>query len=288
MPVSFSLYFLDGAGVNVTWLASEPHPQILVQWQLDESELDLSDVTFSVERSEDYTFASYRTLVTGRSWALPHEYMDTTAPLGDFTRKLYYRVRVANPGDADVLSQATSWHGNPDFVAQEIISRHDMMLREYQGVPFIYVKQRTFGPRCGLCWDPISKRAKTTKCGVCYGTGFALPYHDPVATWLSKETTEEMLSAADLRQVPAGQIVVWYTRFPLYTPGDLLIEAQTGKRFRVDVRRIVAEKRGVIIQQVLICAELDRTMAQYRLPIASELVRGLVDDLLAERQLHEF
>jgi hypothetical protein len=282
MPVSFDPNFLLGAGAHVTWIASEPAPQILVEWQLDATELDLSATTFSVERSEDYTFAAYRTLVSGRS------YMDTTAPLGDFTRKLYYRVRTVRPGDPDVISQSTTWEGNPDFVAQEIISRHDMMLQEYQGVPFIYWKQRTFGPRCGECWDPISKRSKTSSCGICYGTGFALPYHDPVGVWLSNETTEEMLRAAGIRQVPDGQIVVWYTRFPLYTGGDILLEAQTGSRFRVESKKIAAKKRGVVIQQVLVCSELDRSMAQYRLPVTQATIQSLVTTMKAERLLHEF
>jgi hypothetical protein len=288
MPVSFDPNFLLGAGAHVTWISSEPVPQILIEWKLDPTVLDLSTTTFSVERSEDYSFASYRTLTSGRSWSLPHEYMDTTAPLGDFTRKLYYRVRAVRPGDDDVLSQATTWEGNPDFVAQEIISRHDMMLREYQGVPFVYWKQRTFGPRCSECWDPISKRSKTAKCGTCFGTGFALPYHDPVGVWLSNETSDEMLSAANVRQTPEGQIVVWYTRFPLYVPGDILLEAQTGKRFRVESRKIAAKKRGVIIQQVLVCAELDRTMAQFKLAVPQATIQSLVASLKAERLLHEF
>ena len=52
MPIAFDTYFRDGSGVHVTCLAWGPPSQVVVEWQLADTQEDLSAVTFSVEDAD--------------------------------------------------------------------------------------------------------------------------------------------------------------------------------------------------------------------------------------------
>ncbi len=286
MPVAFDQYFRSGSGVVVNCLSWGPPSRILVEWALVDTQEDLSALTFSVERSEDVDFVSFETLTSGQIYSLPHEFVDSTAPFESLHRKLYYRVRVSRAGDPDVLSGGSTWYGNPDLIGQEIISRHTLLVDTITGSPFVYWKQRTFGPRCSKCWDPVSKRSKKS-CTQCLGTGFVHPYHDPVGVWLDKDVPQEMLRMTQFSQSSTTQRAVWRPMYPMFTPGDVLLEAQPGDRYKVEARKIVAEKRGVPIQQVLILELMPRSSVTRLLDVPDAVVRGLVDTLIAERELRE-
>lgn len=287
MPIAFDTYYRSGSGVHVTCLAWGPPSQVVVEWQLVDTNESLAAVTFSVERSEDSSFADFLTLTSGQVYSDPHEYVDSTAPFESLHRKLYYRVRASRAGDPDVVSQVTTWYGNPDLIAQEIISRHTLLVDTITGVPFVYWRQRTFGPRCTKCWDVVSKRSKKS-CTLCLGTGFVHPYHDPIAVWLDKDVPEEMMRMTQFGQSQTTQRAVWRPMYPMFTPGDVLLEAQSGDRYKVEKRKIVAEKRGVPIQQVLLLELMPRSAVTKLLDVSDAVIRGLVDTLVSERQLHEF
>lgn len=286
MPIAFDEYFRDGSGVVINCLTWGPPSRVLVEWQLVDTQEDLSAVTFSVERSEDNVFSKFVTLKSGQIYSDPHEYMDSTAPFESLHRKLYYRVRASRVGDPDVISSATTWYGNPDLIGQEIINRHTLLVDTITGSPFVYWKQRTFGPRCGRCYDPVSKRSKKS-CTLCLGTGFAHPYHDPVGVWLDKDVPQEMLRMTQFSQTTTTQRAVWRPMYPMFTAGDVLLEAQSGDRSKIESRKVVAEKRGVPIQQVLILELMPRSSVTKLLDVPDAIIRGLVDTLVAERQLRE-
>ena len=287
MPVAFDQYFRSGSGVVVNFLTFGPPSRVLVEWALVDTQEDLSAVTFGVERSEDSEFSTFTSLVSGRVYSAPHEFVDSTAPFESLHRKLYYRVRASRVGDPDVVSAGTTWYGNPDLVGQEIIARHTLLVDTITGSPFVYWKQRTFGPRCPKCYDPISKRSKKN-CTGCLGTGFVHPYHDPVGVWLDKDVPQEMLRMTEFSQQSTTQRAVWRPMFPMFSAGDVLLEAQNGDRYKVEVRKIVAEKRGVPIQQVLILELMPRSSVTRLLDVSDAVVRGLVDTLVSERELREF
>lgn len=286
MPVIFDQYFRNGSGVIVNCLTWGPPSRVLVEWQLVDTQEDLSALTFSVERSEDSAFSVYDTLVSGRSYLSPHEFMDSTAPFEGLHRKLYYRIRASRVGYPDVVSAATTWYGNPDLVGQEIIARHILLVDTVTGSPFVYWKQRTFGPRCSRCWDPVSKRSKKS-CEQCLGTGFAHPYHDPVGVWLDKDVPSEMLRMTPFGQMASTQRAVWRPMYPMFTAGDVVLEAQTGDRYKVESRKVTAEKRGVPIQQVLLLELMPRSSVTKLLDVPDAIIRDLVDTLISERELRE-
>jgi len=288
MPIVFDQYFRSGSGVHVSCLTWGPPSQILVEWQLKDTQESLAAITFTVDRSEDSNFSSFESLTSNRAYALPHEFIDTTAPFESLERKLYYRVSAVRPAPPEtVISQATTWFGNPDLVAQEIIDRHSRLIQYVTGIPFVYFRQRTFGPRCERCWDPVSKRGKRS-CGTCVGTGFAHPFHEPVAIFLDKSPTREIIQMTDLGQVPENHISAWTTMYPMFSSGDILIEPQTGRRYRVSRRDVVGEKRGVPIQQAMILEELMHSQAQQQLKVDPATIRTLVDGLVSERNAREF
>jgi hypothetical protein len=287
VPVAFDPYFRRGSGVVVNCLTWGPPSRVLVEWALVDTQEDLSAITFSVERSEDSAFSAFSTLTSGRVYSDPHEFVDSTAPFESLHRKLYYRVRASRVGDPDVVSAGSTWHGNADLVGQEIVARHTLLVDTITGSPFVYWKQRTFGPRCPRCYDPISKRSKKG-CTQCLGTGFVHPYHDPVGVWLDKDVPQEMLRMTQFSQQATTQRAVWRPMYPMFSAGDVLLEAQNGDRYKVESRKVVAEKRGVPIQQVLILELMPRSSVTSLLKVSDAVVRGLVDTLVSERELREF
>ncbi len=286
MPIAFDQYFRSGSGVVVSCLTWGPPSRVLLEWQLVDTQEDLSAVTFSVERSEDDAFSSFTTLTSGQVYSDPHEFMDSTAPFESLHRKLYYRVRASRGGDPDVVSAATTWYGNPDLIGQDIVARHVLLVDTITGSPFVYWKQRTFGPRCPRCFDQVSKRSKKS-CTLCLGTGFVHPYHDPVGVWLDKDVPQEMLRMTQFSQTSTTQRAVWRPMYPMFSAGDVLLEAQTGDRYKIESRKVVAEKRGVPIQQVLILELMPRSSVTKLLDVPDAVVRGLIDTLTAERQMRE-
>lgn len=288
MPISFDQYFRDSGGVHVSCLTWGPPSQILVEWELSDTQENLSAITFTVERSEDSSFDDFVVLTSGQIYSLPHEFVDSTAPFEGIERKLYYRVKAIRVTPAEtVTSQISTWFGNPDLIAQEIIDRHSRLLERVSGVPFVYFRQRTFGPRCSRCWDPVSKRSKRS-CGECFGNGFAHPFHDPIAIYLDKSPTKEMIQLTDLGQIPDNQVGAWTTMYPMFSTGDVLLEPQTGRRYKVSKRDVVAEKRGVPIQQMVFLEELMHSQKLQSLQVSNLVVRALVDNLVSERNRREF
>ena len=89
-------------------------------------------------------------------------------------------------------------------------------------------------------------------------------------------------------QQATTQRAVWRPMYPMFSAGDVLLEAQTGDRYKIERRKVVAEKRGVPIQQVLILELMPRSSVARLLDVDDSVVRALVDTLIAERQMREF
>lgn len=153
----------------------------------------------------------------------------------------------------------------PDFIALEITRRHNMLLRRFTGRVVAYFPVRTQGARCPLCFDQKKKRSSNSACPECFGTTFDKGFYSQVNIFVDVNPSPEVMQNATFGKLVENQTVVFMTNFPRAKSNDMFVDQQN-RRFRVVQVNPVTQKR-YIVQQLLQVQEIDRSDAEYLLPV---------------------
>lgn len=196
---------------------------------------------------------------------------------------VFYRVRVdhipsgitvlfpnGTPDESFILHPnlqvaAVAGEFGPDFVALEITRRHNMLLRRFTGRVIGYFPVRTRGARCPLCYDQKKMRSNNSACPDCFGTTFDKGFHAQVNIFVDVNPSPAVVQNATFGKLVENQTVIWMTNFPKAKPNDMIVDQQN-RRFRVVQVNPVTQKR-YIVQQLLQVQEIDRSDAEYLLPV---------------------
>lgn len=209
--------------------------------------------------------------------AADYTYQDNEVPLQDLFSGFYYRIRVIDESEEDVvITRAVSTFSAGNLITQEIIRNHEILLEGMNGHPGYFVRhlacyKRTIaGTQCHFCINPVTGEQQKDNCHVCQNTGYIENWSNPIifyGRWTDqvqkmKQITSTIDQEQEIRQL-------WTAAYPVIEPGDILAEKGTGKRYRV-TNIATREPDGIIISQSASCKVLNREFIENELNFPGE------------------
>lgn len=267
-------------------LSIECMTRIAVQWELKETRQNTSVLRFYVDRAE------VPTKWTTISPALPstqREFVDYTGKLKSLDKTYYYRVRAVEVQSGmevqTFTAESVTTEARPDLTALYVIEEHLYKHRYVSGLPSLIYKKMKEGTKCTDCWDKVFKRVTKSNCQTCNGTGFSGGgYYPPIESWIDYQPDPKVVSIAEWGEREISQTDIEFTNYPLLSPGDLVLELQPHKFWRVSNVRPVQKNRAVM-RQVARLDAVNRSDIEYKLEVDENVRSRMVAEL--EERLDE-
>ena len=157
-------------------------------------------------------------------------------------------------------------NGRLQLVQRAIQRRAIINLQFFSGVQFAVLKQKHFGKRCVVCFDPATKSILISACKNCYGTGWEGGFYEPILTVGKISEAPLQAQTEPMAQTEIVASTIELLDFPRLEKKDILIELDNNRRWIVDLvaDRMLRRRR---ITQTVQCKELGRTAVAYNVPI---------------------
>ncbi|MCJ7520623.1 MAG: hypothetical protein MUP21_00125 [Dehalococcoidia bacterium] len=276
--------------IAVTILSAGQIPRILIQWKLEATSQNLSNLKFFVDRGESPTEMHQLNAVPVAAKGLD-EYVDHTANVTDLDKIYYFRVRAVEFQGATPVqtftSPSTTWDGDLDLVGLYIVEEHLFAHRWVYGVPVMVYKKRRDGVYCPECWDDVLQRVAKSNCRTCYGTGRLDGFYAPIEAWMSLEPDPKMEQVVDWGKRQQGQTDIQFTNYPLLSVDDIIVELKPNKFWKVSMVRAPEKNRTVILQLCRLDA-VNPSDVEYKIPVPEDRRRVLLEESDLREKEREF
>lgn len=253
---------------------------LTVTWEIADTQEDLSLYTVSVWRSGSAT-GPYDRISQEMNAADYYDFVDYGLNLYSKWREFFYRLRLTRTSDSAYVEFGSVDSGKvaagadpggvsseapPDLEALESIRRFDLVLREYAGRKVLVLPERTWGQRCGECWDFLKRRKTRSGCMTCWDTGVAGGFYHPTQAYAMKPAGQELVQLTPLFELqPNDQVMIFSSR-PRLKPRDLIVDVY-GTRWRVlSIGR--SEKSWALTRQSASVRPITRDQVEYSIPIS--------------------
>jgi hypothetical protein len=268
-------------GIEISQLTPLYPHKVFLQWDLT-SPTESGSYTFTIERSGSVEGPweilqagaqnSYNYIDDMRTQAAHPE--DGKPHLYSLQRQFYYRVTVIPPSGC--TNQAvTAPHGvhktslSPVQAGVRRRLQYDerILYQRFNGVRLVLLKRRHWGTRCPDCYDPTTRAVTKEHCLVCYGTGFAEGYWNPVTTYgrvYPPDNINAQTTARDKKE--ASQHLLTLLDVPRLQDGDIIIEVDTNHRHVVRTQKQTELRRKAVHQQVT-TSLVDHGSIEYQIPV---------------------
>jgi len=195
---------------------------------------------------------------------------------------LYYRIVTTHKESGKkVISSGHTFGYAPNLEALEIIRRNDILLRNKRhgiGVPIAIFIRKHEGPRCE-CWDMDKKRARTSNCDDCFGTGFYNGFYPPIVTWANLTPDNKTNPLPQWGETEPNDTRLFISNYPEVAPKDVIIEPSLMRLWMVESIETSA-RRGHLLHQLVTVSYLDRNNVLYKL---LDKHKTLIDSTLKEK-----
>lgn len=238
-----------------------------ISWKISDTDEDLANFRFTLQRANapNGPFEDLTPELVNQ-----FEYFDRTPQMRSHFRKYYYRIRLRDARTSVVSYSATeTLDSAPDFFLLEIRRRNDLYLKRFVGVPAAVLLAKTWGQRCGNCFDQIKQRTRTSQCRTCFNTGFVGGYFNQVDTYVNFSPNPEMVALLETGESQPVQSSMWLSHFPQLSPRDMIVEfpiKSEQRRWRV-VTVGKTERLRATSRQIAQVAEINRTDIEYLVPV---------------------
>jgi hypothetical protein len=199
---------------------------VVVSWIIQSTSENLNDYRLYVYRCEapSANLSDYTLLSADLNPNTTASFNDTT--IYGITHKfidMYYKVLVSG-----LIGQGTSVtapHGQTvadDKYAAEIVRRRNIVFQKHSGQHFHFLKRKSFGTFCPVCYDPVLQRTTQSKCLTCYDTGYLGGYYPDLEIngQLSERPVREMHQM--FGQWQDQDAVLYIDGTPLINPKDII------------------------------------------------------------------
>lgn len=276
--------------INIDVYSVDPS-KIRISWIWKESMLPLNRYTIDIYRGESPEELS---LIASNLPAIEADHFeDYSAKLKDKHRVYYYQI-IAHDSrlKKDTKSNIATWDGPLDFVGLYIVEEHEFLFKSICGSPVLVYKKQTEGDmRCDECWDPISKHVTKSNCRSCHGSGFigrgVGGYYSPSFTWVDFQPDSKIIGITQWGRSQPGQTDVFMSNYPRLSPGDLVIELLTNKRWKVE-RINQTEKRRVPMLQIVRLTQIDLGDIEHKVPVSVDFIEKARKEYNERSSLSEF
>ena len=245
-------------------------------WEIGDSDLDPHDYLCYILRSESPM--GPWDLIAG-PFEDKYRFVDNRVNLLHRWRQIYYRVRSVRKADVtDVAeSEAATQTAEPDLIAEEIQRLERLLWQEFSGRRCFIFPARSFGQRCGNCYDGPDKgkgftsQRRRSNCLTCYDTGFVRGYFDPIEIYMQIDPSPNSIQQLPIAERHQQDTSARLPNFPMVKPRDLIVEAEN-KRWRV-VKVTATERLRSVVHQELILHAINLGDIEYQLPIRIDNLR---------------
>lgn len=229
----------------------KPTPSILVRWKLKKTTQNLKNLYYFIYRGESPSDMKRVNSVPIPANTYP-EYVDTTVKLMMLQKNYYYRIDAEEIIDGVTVktfsSKTFTWQGALDIVGMYIIDEHLFLFRHVCGVPVFIFKKMNEGPRCTECWDTVLKRVTKSNCRTCLGTGFIDGYYPSIPAWMDLNPDPTIAQITEFGVKEPSQTDCLFIHFPLLQSGDIILELEALRFWRVVNERSSEKNRNTLLQ----------------------------------------
>jgi len=253
--------------VNSVDVASFSFDFLDVVWTIDDTNEDVTDFDFFVERSE--AVEGPFDLIAG-PLIDEFRFRDVQAPRYHRSRQFFYRIKTVERATGKFVFSNT---GLPlarlDLVSAEIQKSELIAFKEFTSRKVWIFPRRTFGQKCPACYDPIKDRTRSSRCLECFGTGFARGFLRPIESFItfSPETgligQSEKLTERGREQHNIVSIRAFI--IPLLKAGDMIVEVENA-RWRVTGAGTMQHLRHPVTQHATVFQMPDNDI-EFAVPI---------------------
>ncbi len=233
-----------------------------LQWEIDgitaSHEILIQRASSPEGPWEDIEIVDYNTVV----------YKDVIPSWRGFNTLLFYRFiirEISDPSNILLTTKGITTEKAGTKITAEIIRQHELTLKGSNTHPgygvwdFALFKRTKFGTVCNFCTDPLTgERGLVANCQQCKGTGYLEGWSNPVkfrARWLVPVPKSTIIETHG----PSEEITrqMWTAGFPIIEPGDIAVEKDTGRAWRV--KNISAsEPNRVVVSQSMTVTQIDK------------------------------
>lgn len=218
-----------------------------ISWEIVPTSEDVLDFTFQILRSEA-AMGPWEEIST--EFEDRYFFIDNRLKIHNRYRQFHYLIRVRHkPTDKTEDFGPAQREAEPDLIATEVRRHINLLMHEFVGRRCWLLPKRTFGQRCGSCFNDTLKARVKSGCRTCFDTGFVRGYHSPIEIWIQFDP-----SPADEQQTNIGQLQQNNTTarvgyFPPFKVKDVIIEPEN-HRWRVSQVNSTQRLRAVVHQEV--------------------------------------
>lgn len=251
--------------------------ELNVSWEFEtDPEENILDYEFFVLRSEA-PHDGFEVVSPGLVDS--HDYTDRDVNTESKWRKFYYKVRARHiPTGREAFSDlANSYIPNEATLeGLEIVSRNNIILygaggdfrKKFSGVPFWFFKRRTFGPRCGECYNERLRQTVRDNCCSCFGTGRQGGFYSPIQVNFQIDPVAQAQDHSNLTMQEPARTRAWTSNYPLIQPGDVLV-GSGNRRYEIETMQPTSLNE-VIIRQIVSLFYISPGAIEYQLEVPNE------------------
>jgi len=246
-------------------------------WEIEETTLDPNDFQLYILRSES-PLGPWD--VVAGPFEDKYRFVDNRVNLIHRWREIYYRIRSVRKADpTDVIeTDAVTFEAQIDLIGAEIQRLERLVWEEFAGRRCFIFPVRTFGQRCGNCWDGPDKgkgftsQRRRSNCLTCYDTGFVRGYCDPIEIFMQIDPSTNSVQTLPITERHQQDTTARLPNFPIIKPRDIIVEAEN-RRWRVVTVTSTERLRSVVHQELRLHA-ISIGDVEYQLPIRIEDLRN--------------
>jgi len=191
-------------------------------------------------------------------------YEDPDPPQRSMFTVVWYRLKVFDDQNNLLLtSKPTTNRRRADRISAEMIRRHEVTLKGVNGqdgyfaTHFACFKRAVNGNLCD-CVDEMTGDRIRDRCPICLGAGYLEGWSDPVTfrgRFKGGERHQQHIAVSGEEEQLRRQM--WTVHYPILEPGDVLVEKQNERHWRV-ISLNVSVPNNVVVSQNATIERLDR------------------------------
>lgn len=196
----------------------------------------------------------------------------------------FYKVIAVEKADTTNTEESESRRLNdkPDGLLNTIVTRNELLLKNFAGEPCRILKHYKTGERCTKCWDSVKQQQIISECDVCYDTGWVAGYHEPIeAVQVHIDESPRVSNIKDTGEDQDKNVQAWMSNYPPMAPRDLIIPDSTKTVYRIS-RVDRTNKKNIAVftkqyantpvlsRQIMLLKEVDPSRIEYTPEIIKE------------------
>jgi hypothetical protein len=302
-PLSFSKF-------EATPLSKTP-AKVLIQWDLCQTKLPLTDFEFRVDRGSaadaepgfqhvtidgkpmsDGTISTDSVNLTQVAGPISgidfYQWADYSGELANLQKIYFYRVRLRRIStQEEIETPVFTWNTDLDLEGLYVVEEHNFLLEDSTGVPALTFPRKRGGMTCPNCFDPIQKKRTSSYCLRCFGTNWDGGFYNPIDSYIDFNPSPQNTVIKDWGETQPNETNVFLTNYPLLGNGDVIRELQNGKLWRV-TRTQPAEKRRMPTLQFARVVEINPGDVETKIPYDQTLALQILERFRKIRKLRAF